>query len=102
MPTGIVGAFWDTSAPGGPGLRITGVRGTHVFNEADIPGNVTKTVPAYQTYLDANLQNALRARGFDKFIRSRMRSLTPFYFDFVIFETQAQADAYVFTPPREL
>jgi hypothetical protein len=95
---GIVSVAWDEAA------QLATINYTNkpsvTFSATQIPGNVAKTVPAYQAWVDANVQQFLEAKGFEAFIKIKIRTVnatTGFVtLEYLVFGTQEDRDAYVF------
>lgn len=97
---GIVGVTWDEAA------QLATINYTHkpsvTFSVTQIPGNVAKTVPAYQAWVDANVQQFLEAKGFEAFIKIKILTVSETGFvtlEYLIFGTPEDRDAYVFPDP---
>jgi hypothetical protein len=97
MPAGITSVEWDEASQL---ATINYARKPPVtFSASQIPGNVPKTVPAYLAWADANVQSLLNSKGFEAFIKIKIRSVDAAGFvtlNFIISETQELLDAYVF------
>jgi len=101
MPAGITSVEWDEASQL---ATINYARKPAVtFSASQIPGNVPKTVPAYQAWVDANVQSLLNSKGFEAFIKVKIRSVDAAGFvklEFVICASQDECDAHVFPDPR--
>jgi hypothetical protein len=101
MPAGITSVEWDEA---GQLATIHYARKPAVtFSASQIPQNVPKTVPAYQAWADANVEQLLRAKGFEAYIRIKIRTVdaqTGFVtMEFVILADEDDRDEYVFRDP---
>ena len=104
MPVGISSVEWDEAS------QLATINYTSkpavTFSASQIPGNVPKTVAGYQAWADANVEQLLRAKGFEAFIKIKIRTVdaqTGFVtMQFVICGDEDIRDEYVFpdlTPP---
>lgn len=99
MPVGLLAVDWNEAAQMVT-LRYAPPTPSLVFNVSDIPQNIQRTVNALQTWCDANLQNFMVSKGLNGFIKAKIRQVTPtIKFDFVVADTQAKLDQYVFSDP---
>jgi len=95
---GLVGVEWDEAG------QLATINYTHkpsvTFSASQIPGNVPKTVAGYQAWADANVEQLLRAKGFEAFIKVKIRTVdaqTGFVtLEFLIFGIEGDRDAHVF------
>ena len=98
---GIASVAWDEAA------QLATINYTHkpavTFSATQIPGNVAKTVLAYQAWVDANVQQFLEAKGFEAFIKLKIRTVNAtsgfVTLEYLVFGTQEERDAYVFPDP---
>jgi hypothetical protein len=97
---GVVGVEWDEAS------QLATINYTNkpsiTFSATQIPNNVPKTVPAYQAWADANVQQLLNSKGFEAFIAIKIRSVDAAGFvrlEYVVCGNADDRDAHVFPDP---